>query len=160
MQAAIQFFKDALHHEVRAAAFYNKAAEITRDDESRMLYIKLAGMEEGHTSWLVDKVKQAPCGKAFDVDAFVRELENEAGDAISPEHLNLIETGTLREVLELAIQFENQACQDYENLAQAATDFSVKTYCQEAAKEEREHIRELTNLLNSLNMPEDDRPGL
>ncbi|MBF0160796.1 MAG: ferritin family protein [Magnetococcales bacterium] len=160
MQAAIQFFKDALHHEVRAAAFYNKAAEITRDDESRMLYIKLAGMEEGHTSSLVEKVKTAPCGKAFDVDAFVRELENEAADAISPEHLSLIETGSMRQVLELAIQFENQACQDYENLAREATDFSVKSYCQEAVKEERGHIRELSNLLNSLSMSEEDRPGL
>lgn len=160
MQAAIQFFKDALRHEVKASAFYSKAAEVTRDDESRMLYIRLSGMEEDHASQLVQKIKNAPCGNAFDVDAFLKELENSTAATISPEDLTLIETGTLRQVLELAISYEHQACKNYENLANESTDPEVKAHCLEAVKEERGHERELTDLLHSLDMPEDDRPGL
>lgn len=160
MHTAIQFFKDALQHEVKASAFYNKAAEITRDDESRMLYLKLAGMEDGHTNQLLEKVRNAPCGKAFDVDAFVRELEENAASSISPSEMSLIETGTIRQVLELAIKFENQACSNYENLARESTDFDVKAHCLDAVKEEQSHVRELTNLLNSLDMSDEDRPGL
>ena len=160
MQAAIKFFKDALCHEVKASAFYNKASEITRDDESRMLFIKLAGMEDGHTNTLLDKVKDAPCGKAFDVDAFVKELEDNTTPAISTEEAKLIETGTLREVLAMAIEMEQQSIKGYVSLAQEAVDFDVKAHCQEMAAEERKHAQELTNLLNSLDMPEDDRPGL
>ncbi|MBF0584711.1 MAG: ferritin family protein [Magnetococcales bacterium] len=160
MQAAIQFFKDALRQEVKASAFYNKAAEITRDDESRMLYLKLAGMEDGHTAQLLEKVRNAPCGRAFDVDAFVREVEAGADSAISPEEMQLIETGSIRQVLELAIQFENKACSNYENLARESTDLDVKAHCLDAVKEERSHVQELTNLLYSIDMSEDDRPGL
>ncbi len=160
MQAAIQFFKDALRHEVKASAFYNKAAEITRDDESRMLYLKLAGMEDDHANQLLEKVKQAPCGQAFDVDAYVRELDNSAESIILPAEMTLIETGTMRQVLELAISLEHQACKNYENLANQTTDFEVKAHCQEAVKEEHGHVRDLTNLLNSLDMSDDDRPGL
>ncbi|MEO5348974.1 MAG: ferritin family protein [Magnetococcus sp. YQC-3] len=160
MQAAIQFFKDALRHEVRASAFYGKAAEITRDDESRMLYLKLAGMEDDHAGQLAQKVKNAECGKTFDVDAFLRELDSDIDATISPADLKLIETGTMRQVLELAISYENQACQNYENLARETTDFDLKAHCLEAVKEERSHVRDLTNLLNSLDMGEDDRPGL
>lgn len=160
MQAAIQFFKDALRHEVKASIFYNKAAEITRDDESRMLFIKLAGMEDDHTNLLVDKVKNAPCGKAFDVNAFVTELDSNTPAAISPEEAKVVETGSLREVLELAIELEQTTHKGYEDLAKEAVDFDVKAYCQELATEERKHIQELTNMLNALDMPEDDRPGL
>lgn len=160
MQAAIQFFKDALRHEVKASAFYNKAVEVTRDDESRMLFIKLAGIEDGHTNALLDKVKDAPCGKSFDVDAFLKELEANVVPAISPEESKLIESGTLSEVLDLAIKLEQQAIKDYEGLAKESVHLDVKTYSRELAEEERKHAQELTNLLNSLEMSEDDRPGL
>ncbi|MEO5363497.1 MAG: ferritin family protein [Magnetococcus sp. DMHC-8] len=160
MQAAIQFFKDALRHETKASAFYTKAAEITRDDESRMLYLKLAGMEDDHANQLLEKVKNAPCGQAFDVDGFVRELENSTESSISPTDMHLIETGTMRQVLELAITYENQACKNYENLANETTDPDIKAHCLDAVKEERSHVRDLTNLLNSLDMADDDRPGL
>ena len=160
MQAAIQFFKDALRHEIKASAFYNKAAEITRDDESRMLFIKLAGMEDGHANALLAKVQDAPCGKAFDVKAFVAELEDSVEPVISDEETKLIESGTPHEVLDLAITFEEQAVKNYEGLAQEATDFDVKAYCQEMVKEERKHVQELVNLKHSLDMSDEDRPGL
>ncbi len=160
MQAAIQCDKDALRHEMKASAFYNKAAEITRDDESRMLFIKLSGMEDDHANQLAAKVKNAPCGQHFDVGAFMRELDNDAQATISPADLQVIENGTVQQVLELAISYEKQAVQNYENLAKESTDLDVKAHCLDAVKEEGSHVRELTNLLNSLDMSEDDRPGL
>ena len=160
MQAAIQFFKDALRHEVKASAFYNKAAEITRDDESRMLFIKLAGMEDEHTNRLLDKVKNAPCGKAFDIPAFMKELEADTTQAISADESEIIESGSLREVLALAIRLEGASGENYENLAREAVDFDVKAHCQELIVEEKKHTQALVNLLTSLDMSDEDRPGL
>ena len=160
MQAAIQFFKDALRNEVKAAAFYNKAAEITQNDESRMLFYELAGKEDGHANILAEKAKNAPCGKAFDVGAFLDELADGTVPVISPEEAKIIETGSVREVLELAIRIEKKADETYDKLAQESSDPEVKSHCLEMAAEERRHVQELTNLLNSLDMPEDDRPGL
>ena len=107
MQATIQFLKDALRHEVKASAFYNKAAEVTRDDKSRMLYLELGGMEDDHASHLLDKINHTPYGKEFDADAFMRGLDNDLEAGISPAELQLIETGSLRQVLELAISLEH-----------------------------------------------------
>ncbi len=160
MQAAIQFFRDALRHEMKASAFYSKAAEITRDDESRMLFIKLSGMEDDHANQLVAKIKKAPCAQGLDVDSFVRALESDAEATISDADLHTITNGTVRQVLELAIGYEKQAVQNYENLANESTDAEVKAHCFDAVQEEGSHVRELTNLLNSLDMSEEDRPGL
>ena len=160
MQAAIQFFKDALRNEVKASAFYDKAAEITQDDKSRMLFIELAGMEDDHTNLLLTKVKNAPCGKAFDVDGYVNELEASTDPVISAEEAKIIESGSLHEVLGLAIELEQQTCNVYEGLEREAVDPDVKANCKELASQERKHIQELTNLLNSLDMAKEDRPGL
>ena len=160
MQAAIQFFKDALRNEVKAAAFYNKAAEITQNDESRMLFYKLAGMEDEHANLLASKAKNAPCGRAFDVGAFLNELEDGPVPSLSPEETKIIETGSVSEVLQLAIRMEKQADETYDKLAQEAIDPEVKSHCLDMAAEERRHVQELTNLLHSLDMSEDDRPGL
>ena len=100
MQAAIQFFKDALRNEVKAAAFYNKAAEITQNDESRMLFYKLAGMEDEHANLLASKAKNAPCGRDFDVGAFLNELEDGPVPSLSPEETKIIETGLEPQYLE------------------------------------------------------------
>ena len=160
MQAAIQFFKDALQHEAKAVAFYERAAEITQNDESRMLFLKLIGLEEEHATVLLEKVKGAPCGKAFDVDAYVQTLEGSATDAISPEEAVVMASGSPHQVLEMAIRMEEQAVKNYEGLAQEATDMEVIAHCHEMAAEERKHANELTNLLHSLDMSEEDRPGL
>lgn len=160
MQAAIQFFKDALRHEVKASAFYNKAAEITQDDESRMLFLDLAGMEDGHARQLLEKVQDAPCGQAFDGTAYLKELESDAEPSISPKESQLIESGPISEVLKMAIALEEKASKTYENLAKETTDPNVKQYCLDLAKEEKKHAQELTNQLYSLDMSEEERPGL
>ncbi|MBF0460493.1 MAG: ferritin family protein [Magnetococcales bacterium] len=160
MQATIQFLKDALRHEVKASVFYSKAAEVTRDDKTRMLYIELGGMEDGHANSLLEKIHQTPYGQAFDARAFMQGLENDLEASVSLAELQLIETGTLSQVLELAIQLEHRACANYEALAAKATDPDLKAHCLAAVEEERSHVRDLTHQLSSLDMDEGDRPGL
>lgn len=160
MQDAIQFFKDALSNEVKAAALYEQAAESTRDDESRMLFLKLADMEDGHARVLANKVKNAPCGQGFDVDGYLKELESTVNPTLSAAEQEIINKGTIRQVLELAIAHEEKARDTYKSLADEAVDVDVKTYCLEMVKEEQEHVTSLTNMLSSIDMPPEERPGL
>ncbi len=160
MQDAIKFFKDALSSEVKAAALYELAAETTQDDESRMLFLKLVDMEEGHARVLANKVKNAPCGQEFDVDAYMKELESQVTPTLSDEERDIITKGTVHQVLEMAIDHELKARDTYQNLADEAVDPDVKSYCLEMVEEEQGHATSLRNLLTSLDMSPEDRPGL
>ena len=160
MQAAVQFFKNALHNEVKAAAFYEQAAEETNDDESRMLFLKLADMEHSHARVLANKVKNAPCGQELNVEKYLKDLEQDPDTPISTQETDIIRNGSIRNVLELAIQMEVDSRDNYSKLADESVDVDVKSYCLELIREEQQHANALTNLLNSMDMSDEDRPGL
>ncbi|MEO5376506.1 MAG: ferritin family protein [Magnetococcus sp. DMHC-6] len=160
MQTATDFFKSALFQEVHAGAFYNKASEITHNDESRMLFLEMAQMEDDHARSLIERAKNAPCVLDFDPYQYLTELESNMEATISENEMNVIQNGDLRTVLALAIELENQARDTYEQLALKATSPEVASYCQEMVKIEQKHKNALTNLLLSLDMTPDERPGL
>ncbi|MBF0309765.1 MAG: ferritin family protein [Magnetococcales bacterium] len=160
METAADFFKTAIYNEVKGAAFYNMAAEETENDESRMLFLKLADMEDGHTLELIRKAKNAPCGQGFDPEAYLKELESSMSSTISREEAAAIKKSDMPAVLQMAIALERNARDNYLNLANAATNPEVRQHCQVLAHEEEGHAKALENLLHSLEMTPDDRPGL
>lgn len=160
MKTAADVFKTALQHEVKAATFYYRAAEISQNDESRMVLLDLNSMEEGHAQELVDKAKGAPCGQEFDAEAYLRELEDSMAATLTPEDDRILKTGDMRAVLELAIRMETQGWDTYLSFAEKAATPEVKSYLLDLAAEEEEHINRLTQLLTSLDMDVEDRPGL
>ncbi|MBF0628628.1 MAG: ferritin family protein [Magnetococcales bacterium] len=160
METASDIIKQALRNEIHASAFFGKAAEMTKDDESRMLFLELGGMEDGHASFLVEKLKNTPCAQDVDLAAYLKELERSSEPVMSAEEVEIIENGDPRAVLRLAIELENRAKMIYTKLADEAADLEVKSYCLELVREENTHANMLTKHLNSLDMDADDRPGL
>ena len=160
METTIQFFKDALRNEVKATAWYKMAAESTHNDENRMLFLELASVEEDHARILVAKAKNAPWGPSFEPERYLNELEANTKTAISVEEADLIENGSMSQILETAITWEKQARDTYAKLAETTMDPEMKNYYQELSHEEQTHANSLTTLLTSLDMNPEDRPGL
>ncbi|MBF0371071.1 MAG: ferritin family protein [Magnetococcales bacterium] len=160
METATDFFKAALRNEVKASAFYYKAADLARNDESRMLLLNFADMEDGHARDLLEKAAGAPCASDFDAKAYLKELEDNTDATISDDEMKIIQDGDMRAILEFGIRMEANAGENYKKLAAVATNDDVKAYCLELVKEEKEHENELVRLLNGLDMDDEDRPGL
>lgn len=160
MQATVQLFKTALYHEVKSGAFYSRAAEITKNDESRMLFIELSDMEDSHISNLVKKVKNTPWPQEFNPEEYLKELESSVENIISTEEKEMLQKDDMKAVLEFAISMEKKAYQNYQELSEKAATQEVKDLSLELAKEEQEHLNSLNSLLTSLDMDEDDRPAL
>lgn len=160
METATDIFKQALRNEVHAAAFFAKAAEMTQDDASRMLFLELSGMEDHHASFLVEKGQNASCNHGFDMVAYLKELESSVDPVMTPEELETIENGDPKAVLRLAIGLESKALKTYAKLADEAIDLEVKSYCLELVKEEAGHSNALSKLLHSMDMDAEERPGL
>lgn len=160
MSAAVDVLKEALRNEARAAAFYELAAEVTQDDESRMLFLEMVDFEEGHARTLVERVGGSATFKGFDAAAYVKELESSVETTLKRTETDVIVNGTIRQVLELAIKMEQRAQETYETLAAHAENEEVESLCRDQAREEEQHARALHRMLGSLDMDEEDRPGL
>jgi rubrerythrin len=59
-------YEIALKAERQALAFYRRAAAAAAEPELRLLYEELASMEDGHQSWLEEKLKESPHVKKND----------------------------------------------------------------------------------------------
>tara|TARA_B100000315_G_scaffold260158_1_gene319603 strand:- start:3356 stop:3838 length:483 start_codon:yes stop_codon:yes gene_type:complete len=160
MQATIELFKKALKHEVKSEVFFNRAAEITKNDESRMLFLELSDMENGHIQHLINKTKSTPWPQKFNPETYVKELESSMESIISAEETEILQNGDMKAVLELAIGMEKEAYNTFVELAEKAASQEVKDYSRELSKEEEKHLNSLTSLLTSLDMDEDDRSSL
>jgi rubrerythrin len=159
MEKAIEIFKNALELEVEAGVFYEKAAEMTSDDESRMVFFELAGMEDNHAHLIVERFKDTDFGKLFDADSWLKELEVES-QKLSIEATELITTGDMRAVLDFALKMEEEARDSYQHLSEIFTDAEDKAYCADLAKEEQGHINAIMQLRQSLDMDIEERPDL
>lgn len=160
MQVTAELFKSALKHEVRSEVFFNQAAEITKNDESRMLFLELAGMEEDHIWRLISKTKSTPWPEEFNPETYVKELESSMESIISVDETEILQNGDMKAVLELAIGMEKKAHETFVELAEKAASQEVKNCCRELSREEQKHLNSLTSLLASLDMDEDDRSSL
>ncbi|MBF0444234.1 MAG: ferritin family protein [Magnetococcales bacterium] len=159
MEETIKLIKKAIAAEVTASAFYSLASEVTKHDDTRMVFIELSSMEDDHAQDLVNKFKNAFPTKEFDSQAYLDELIKK-DEGVDIERSNLVKTGSMKEVLEFAISMENSAKETYEKLADEVIDPTFKQYCIDLAQEEIEHAKTLTNTLDSLDMDMESRPGL
>jgi rubrerythrin len=159
MEETIKLVKKAIAAEVTASAFYSLASEATENDETRMVFLELSTMEDDHAQDLVNKFKTLKNVGDFNCQAYLDELiKNDAGADL--EQTEVINKGTPRQVLELAIAMENRAQENYSSLADEVIDPTFKQYCLDLAGEEVKHALLLSSALNSLDMDNDDRPGL
>ncbi|MBF0187177.1 MAG: ferritin family protein [Magnetococcales bacterium] len=160
MKNVDKLLKAAILHEVKAGAFYNRAAEVTNNDESRMLFLELAGMEDDHAGGLVKSAKKDPALQRLDAEAMLKDAMNSTEGKISKKEEDTISSGNLKEVLEMAIGFEKEAEETYRKMATKAKDDNFKAFCEQLCKEEAGHKNSLTTLLNNLDMDIEDRPAM
>lgn len=160
MKKALEIFKNALEQEVRSGVFYEKASEVAADDEARMVFLELADLEGGHTRRIVEKFKNTDFGNDFETEAWLEELERESMNDIQMEADDVVAKGSMRDVLKYALQIEEVARDSYQRLCDAFSDPEDKEFCGMLAGEEQGHINEITRLLRSLDMDEDERPEL
>ncbi|MBF0358233.1 MAG: ferritin family protein [Magnetococcales bacterium] len=159
MEETIKLVKKAIAAEVTASAFYSLASEATENDETRMVFLELSTMEDDHAQELVNKFKTLFSVSEFDGQAYLDELiKNDAGADI--EQTEIINKGTPRQVLELAISMENRAQETYATLADEVVEPTFKQYCLDLAAEEVKHALLLSSALDSLDMDIEDRPAL
>ncbi len=160
MEKAIEIFKNALELEVNAEIFYEKAAEITDDDESRMVFLELSDMEDGHAHRIIERFKNTPFGQAFDADSWLKELETTSEKNMEVKVSDLINQGDMRAILESAIKMEEEARDNYKRLSEKFSDPDDIAYCSDLANEEQKHVNSLMQLLRSIDMEPEDRPEL
>lgn len=160
MEKAIEIFKNALELEVEAGIFYEKAAEITEDDESRMVFLELSDMEDGHAHRIIERFKNTPFGQAFDADSWLEELERESEKNMEVKVSDLMDQGDMQAILKSAIKMEEEARDTYKRLSGSFSDPEDVAYCSDLAKEEQAHVNSLTQLLRSIDMDPEDRPEL
>jgi rubrerythrin len=160
MEKAIEIFKNALELEVQAELFYEKASELTDDDESRMVFLELADMEDGHAHQIVERFKHTDFGKLFDADAWLKEVEREDNKILDVVAVDVIAQGDMKAILKYAIKMEEDARDNYQRLAETFTDPDDVAYCSDLAQEEQRHVASLLDLVRSIDMDPEDRPVL
>ncbi|ABK43603.1 hypothetical protein Mmc1_1085 [Magnetococcus marinus MC-1] len=162
MNDIIELWKAAIRHEALTVNFYSRAAEVTRDDASRMLFLQLAEMEGGHIQELLGQAAKASCLKESDVDlaAYAAGLEDNGRYAFNTEDEQAFLAGNMRTVLQLALGHELEAVKMYQQLALKTLDEATKQFCLTQQENEKRHVHELETLLNSLELTPEDRPGL
>ena len=160
MSSITEILKTALQHEVKASVLYNSAADITEDDESRMLFLELSGFEDDHARRLIEGAKEYPDVDATALATYLREVEGEAEGNLTIEESQVIKRGDMRAILKMAIEFEQSAKAAYQRLAGAAQEGPFREFCETMIQEEQSHADTLTQELHSLDMDLEDRPGL
>ncbi|MGN7610620.1 ferritin-like domain-containing protein [Magnetococcales bacterium HHB-1] len=160
MDTVIDLVKTAILHEVRAGSFYSQAAEITKSDEARMVFLELAGMEDDHAQRLVKNAQKDAALEGFDAMAFLKSEDTPEKKKLSKREKAIIATGDMRAILNFAIQLEVEAEATYLKLAKKGKSSAMQEFCRDLAKEEAEHKRALEKVRNNLDMDAADRPAL
>ena len=147
----------AFQMETNGAAFYRKAAERSADPETRRLLADLQGMEEAHARlWAEMKVH---LGGA---DPIVKEADETASEYLrtwlsgtafdrSPEQVAAIAaSGSVPEILRVAIGLEKETIAFYTGLRALVADDRVLSRLDSMTKEELKHVAELSRTLQGL----------
>jgi len=160
MSNLVDVFKQAMADEVKATIFYRLAAETTEDDQARMVFLDLVNMEENHAEDLINKVKGTSLVEGWDPKAYLEALESSTDAVISEDVASIIRQGNVKAILEMAKEMEVNASGNYQTLAKEAKEEMLRNFFAEMVKEEENHVKQMDFLLLSLDIDEEDRPGL
>jgi len=160
MKTVSDLVKKAIEHEVNASAFYDQAAEMTNDDEARMVFLELVDIEDGHCQDLIKIFSKNSALSEYDIQGYYEELSDSVKANISLEELRSIKNSGLRDVLEMAVAFEQKAVQTYSGLIEHLPDQELKMFCAKLLEEEKRHEKTLSTLLDNLDMDMEEHPAL
>ncbi len=160
MKKVVDIVKLAIANEVRAKVFYAKAADITSDGESQMVFIELTEMENGHAELLVDRFGVLLQHEGVDGAQYLATLAEDTERTLGVEATDLIVRGEMRAVIEFAIGMETRARDSYIELRDSLTDVGLQAVCEDLAQQEQQHHDMLSALRVDVDTPIDERPAL
>ena len=160
MKKVVDLVKVAIENEVKAKAFYARAAQIASQGESQMVFLELTEMEDGHAKLLVDRFGPLLYAEGTEPRPFLQRLETTVVNAPDGEEYALIERGAMRPVIEFAIGMEARARDAYRTLGAQLTDPDLQALCEDLAREEQKHHDTLRTMRVSVDMEIEDRPAL
>lgn len=156
---AFEILQIAERIERNGAEFYRRCAELVESDRLRGMFYKLAEWEERHEKLFggmrKEFGKQMSELESFNPAIYVRcdprIIEGLAMSVIRPESAHAL-TGKARarEILERALQIEEDTLVFYEELKEKARDLSGLYKIGDIIKEEKRHIMVLRRLIEEL----------
>jgi len=160
MSDLVDIFKKALRNEVKARAFYRLASEVTHNDETRMLFIDLAGFEENHATELVKMAQHVRFEEEWDPEGYLDDLESNTHASVADHELTAVLNGDMGTVLEIARQMEQDSMDAYRSLADGTDHDTARAYFTKLAEQESGHLMEVERRALALTMPDSDRAAL
>ena len=142
---------DAIGLEERARTYYAEAAERVTDPSGKKILTLLVNEEKRHAE-LLGKMKDGLHGELADspllqdVRGLVEGAVKEGKNAISSD-------GTLREILQKAMEIEQATKRFYEEKAVSADDDKVKDLFTKLAKQETSHYLLVSSLAEYFDRP-------
>ena len=160
MESVVDILKHAIDNEIKAKVFYGKAAGITEDGESQMVFLQLVEMEDGHARTLVDRFGDLFAEAGFPAAEYVAKRESETEKDLDLHENEIIERGDIRAALDFAIGLEERARDAYLGLMSRVDRDEQREVLKDLAGEEQKHYDMLSGLLASVDLPSDERPAL
>jgi rubrerythrin len=160
MSDLVEIFKKALRNEVKARAFYRLASEVTQNDETRMLFLELAGFEENHADELVKMAQHVRFDEEWDPEGYLDDLESHTHASVSNHELSAVLNGDMGTVLKIARQMEQDSLVAYQSLAESTDHDTARAYFTKLAEQESGHLIEVERMALALTMRDADRAAL
>ena len=149
----------AIRIEENGAAFYQKAASLKSDMETKKFLEKLAAIENGHKKILTEMRKtltdEEKSEKVFDphneLSLYLASMADTLGGEGSPSAADSL-TGkeTLEEIKKTAIDLEKDSILFYIGLKDMVPKKSGQDRIEEVISEERKHVAQLKGILNKM----------
>jgi len=160
MTEFVDAVKTALKSEVQSELFFRRAAELTVRDDSRVMFMELADLEESHVHNMASRVAGTQLSQNFDAPGYVTRLEATMGTSVSADEAQAVRSGDLRTVIRLAEGRETDLRDSLLFLAREVDDTSSKSLYTALSQLEDEHLDELKRLERAIDMPDTERPAL
>ncbi len=132
---------------------YRQAAEQTSEPELAEIFLWLAEEEHRHAELFTAMIPSCPTDqKQAELEAMGRALLRDivGNQTFSLEQEKLEQSESLRELLEQAIEFEQDTMQFYEFLSSFLDNPESITQLKEVIREERNHVRQMQEVAAAL----------
>jgi rubrerythrin len=150
MWTLTEVFKMALYNEVRSQLFYERAAELTEQDESREWLSCLATMEENHARQIAERIARGGEQIDFDPMAYLDQLIANVHPSFFAEAEEVLRRGDVAAVFAFAKEMELTARNTYEVLAEGTEVPAQRELFSALAAQEQGHHDELCRIEESL----------
>ena len=147
-----EVFEVAEQIERNGKAFYEKAASIARDEESRKFLLDLAAMEDDHERYFAALKERLASGDDDPLDrdgvalSYIQSMvDGEVFLNLKPMADTLSGEETMEEIKKLAIEFEKNTVVYFASLKNAMRTAEDKKAIEELVNEELRHVAILTN---------------